>query len=190
MWFFIVEGYHHTRSLEKYLIRLFAFAFISHFAYCFAFDRPFVPNFLLRGVTSIMWPLAWSVVLLAVLDSKVDKKLKIVSAISILIITFASDWGRITVPIIALMNKYRGDFKKQMLVLMLGTFVHAVSYFMLIDTAYGIIQLATWLAVPVLYFYNGKRDKLKLKYLFYVYYPLHLVIVGILRLALQGKLAI
>ena len=37
MWFFICEGYHYTRDVKKYMIRLGIFAVISHFAYCFGF---------------------------------------------------------------------------------------------------------------------------------------------------------
>lgn len=33
------------------------------------------------------------------------------------------------------------------------------------------------LTIPLLALYNGKRGKWKLKYLFYIYYPLHLVVI-------------
>lgn len=41
MWFFVVEGYHYTHDVKKYAVRLFALAFISHFAYDFCFGIPF-----------------------------------------------------------------------------------------------------------------------------------------------------
>ena len=37
MFFFICEGFYYTKNLKKYILRLFIFAIISHFAYCFAF---------------------------------------------------------------------------------------------------------------------------------------------------------
>lgn len=40
MWFFIVEGYHYTHDVNKYTLRLFILALVSHFAY----------NFLLRHI--------------------------------------------------------------------------------------------------------------------------------------------
>ena len=48
MCFFIAEGYHHTRDLNRYTLRLFVFAVISHFAYIFASQdfvdaRSFIP---------------------------------------------------------------------------------------------------------------------------------------------------
>ena len=37
MWFMISEGYQYTRNFKKYLLRLFVFAIVSHFAYNFCF---------------------------------------------------------------------------------------------------------------------------------------------------------
>ncbi len=39
------------------------------------------------------------------------------------------------------------------------------------------IQWFAFAALPFLYLYNGKRGKARLKYLFYIYYPLHLVVL-------------
>ena len=36
MCYFIAEGYHYTKNINKYTLRLFAFSLISHFAYIFA----------------------------------------------------------------------------------------------------------------------------------------------------------
>ena len=36
MCYFVAEGYHYTKDIQKYTRRLFVFAFISHFAYIFA----------------------------------------------------------------------------------------------------------------------------------------------------------
>ncbi|MBE6655448.1 MAG: hypothetical protein E7609_01085 [Ruminococcaceae bacterium] len=41
----------------------------------------------------------------------------------------------------------------------------------------GWIRLFSFLAVPLLALYNGKRGKAKLKYLFYIFYPTHLVLL-------------
>ena len=37
------------------------------------------------------------------------------------------------------------------------------------------------LAFLPVYFYNGERGKLKLKYVFYWFYPLHLLLLGLVR---------
>ena len=41
----------------------------------------------------------------------------------------------------------------------------------------GGVQWYSLLAIPLLEMYNGKRGYTKLKYLFYVYYPLHLAVI-------------
>ena len=189
MWFFIVEGYNHTHNLKKYLTRLFLFAFVSHFAFCLAFGIPFIPNSIFNG-TSVMWSLAWAVALLAIFDSEINEKLKVLLMILIFVITFPSDWSCIAVFSIIFMNKYRGNFKKQMIMMMLGTLMYATVYFIFLDKVYGLLQLFTCLTIPVLYLYNGERGKVNLKYLFYIYYPLHLIIIGIIRLVIYGNIPI
>ena len=39
------------------------------------------------------------------------------------------------------------------------------------------IQVYSLLAIPFMMLYNGKRGKLNLKYVFYIFYPLHLVVI-------------
>ena len=66
MWFFICEGFFYTRNLKKYLLRMFTFAVVSHFAYCFAFGINYIPFSTgeLFSQTSVIWPLAWALVAL------------------------------------------------------------------------------------------------------------------------------
>ena len=86
------------------------------------------------------------------------------------------------------MNKYKDNFKKKMFMMMVGTLMYSLVYYLCIDKFYGILQLSTCLTIPILYLYNGERGKLKLKYLFYIYYPLHLLIIGIIKLLLYGDI--
>lgn len=49
------------------------------------------------------------------------------------------------------------------------------------DFTFMPIKLAALGAVILLKFYNGERGKLNLKYLFYIYYPLHLTVIYIIN---------
>ncbi|MBQ4448013.1 MAG: MBL fold metallo-hydrolase [Clostridia bacterium] len=51
----------------------------------------------------------------------------------------------------------------------------------------GLLQMCTLLSLPILRLYNGERGRLKgMKWFFYIYYPAHLFIIGIIRIALGG----
>ena len=69
--------------------------------------------------------------------------------------------------------------------------MYAVIFFIFINPVYGVVQLFVALAIPLLKAYNGQKGSWKgMKYLFYVYYPLHLVICGIIRIALYGNVSV
>lgn len=195
MFFFICEGFYYTKNLGKYIKRLFLFAIISHFAYCFAFGINYIPFSTgdIFNQTSIMWTLAWSVVALYVVygDTKLKEWMKWVLIILINIITFSADWSSIAVMIIIFMYKDRGNLKKQMKSLMMWTSIYALVSFIFVNKNYGIIQLFVILVYPLLKMYNGERGNIKwMKWFFYLYYPLHLVIIGILRIAIYGDIPI
>ena len=62
--------------------------------------------------------------------------------------------------------------------------IYAVVYYFAIDKVYGLIQLAVVLAIPILKVYNGERGSSPtinkiMKWGFYIYYPLHLLILGL-----------
>ena len=46
-------------------------------------------------------------------------------------------------------------------------------------------QLYSLLAIPLLLLYSGKRGKLKMKYFFYIFYPLHLLAIEIIAVFLR-----
>ena len=195
MFFFICEGFYYTKNLGKYIKRLFLFAIISHFAYCFAFGINYIPFSTgdIFNQTSIMWTLAWSVVALYVVygDTKLKEWMKWVLVILINIVTFSADWSSIAVMIIIFMYKDRGNLKKQMKSLMLWTSIYALVSFIFVNKNYGIIQLFVILVYPLLKMYNGERGNIKwMKWFFYLYYPLHLIIIGIVRLMMYGNVAL
>lgn len=53
----------------------------------------------------------------------------------------------------------------------------AAGVLMLLVLSNGPIQWFALLALPLLAIYNGRRGKIKMKYLFYIYYPLHLAAI-------------
>ena len=190
MWFFIVEGWHYTHDVRKYTLRLFLLALVSHFAYNFCFGIPMLPfregSFF--NQTSVAWSLAWGLVLLRIhSNEKTASWLKFALTILICVISFPSDCSFLSSMAILYIVFSRGDFKKQMVWMMVWSAVYALVYFLFLDRLYGLLQLGTCLTIPLLRCYDGRRGRWKgMGKLFYVYYPLHLALLGLLRTALRG----
>ena len=195
MWFLIAEGYHYTGNLKKYIGRLFFFAVISHFAYNFAFGIPFIPfQTTVFNQTSVIWSLAWGVVAIALMDEKrfsFSKWQQVLILLGICLITFCSDWSCIAVMAIVGIERYRGNLRGQVREMMIYVCFYALVYFLFIDKVYGILQLFVIICVPFIKNYNGKRGSWKgMKRFFYLYYPAHLIVCGLIRIWLHGNMGV
>lgn len=194
-WFFVVEGFHYTHNIKRYASRLFLFAIISHFAYNFAFGIPFIPfQTSVFNQTSVIWALAWGLIALMI-DASQNPKLKKwhknVALLLIYIITFCADWSSIAVVAMLQMGRHRGNFKKQMTGMVFAVGIYAVVYMIFVNSTYGAIQIFVVLAIPLLKAYSGQQGKWKgMKWFFYLYYPLHLAICGLIRIALYGNIGV
>lgn len=193
MFFFICEGFYYTSNLKKYIIRLFIFSIISHFAYCFAFGINVIPFSTgnIFNQTSIMWTLFWSAIALYIVYGKNNLKQwhKIILIILLNLVTFSADWSSIGLMIILSMYSNRGNLNNQMKYMMFWTFIYSLVSFIFVSKVYGIIQLFVILVYPLLKQYDGTKGKVKwLKWFFYVYYPLHLIVIGIFRILMYGNI--
>lgn len=187
MWFFLSEGFHHTRNLRKYIQRLLVLALVSHFSYNFCFGIPFLPlQTSAFNQTSVIWSLAWGLVLLWIFQKSGFKEWQKTTSIALVcLLTFPSDWSCVAAMAVLFMGTNRGNFQRQMLWLMVWTMVYAAVYFLFLDKVYALIQLGTCLSIPLLRLYNGQRGSRKgMGRLFYIYYPLHLFLCGCLRMML------
>lgn len=189
MWFFIAEGYHHTRNVKAYAKRLFLLAFISHFAYNFCFGIPYLPfRSSVFNQTGVVWSLAWGLVLLWLFDRRdVPDRIKGLCVFAVCVLTFPCDWSCIAAMAVLFIGTNRGNFRVQMLWMMVWTAVYAAVYFFFLDRIYAIVQLFTCLSIPLLKLYNGEKGTWKpMGKVFYVYYPVHLALCGVLRILLWG----
>ena len=194
MCYFIAEGYHHTKDIGAYTRRMFVFAFVSHFAYVFfsgdfADWKSFIPFYYGKVLdqTSVMWSLAWGLVMLRVANSEtIKEQMKPLLVVLICLVTFPADWSCIASLCILAFGTNRGQLGKQMRWMVFYVAIYAIVYFFALDKVYGLLQMAVVLAIPVLKQYNGQRGGSKrtndvMKWLFYIYYPLHLLVMGLIR---------
>lgn len=192
-WFFIAEGYHYTHDRKRYALRLLVFAVAGHFAYNFAFGIPFVPfTTSVFNQTSVIWALLGGLAALSVRDCERLKGWhKALLTALIAALTFCADWSCIAVFAILAIDDARGNFKKQMTGMMFWVCIYAAVYALFIHPLYGLLQLGVALAIPLLRRYNGAPGRWRGgKWFFYAYYPLHLVLCGLIRIALHGNIGV
>lgn len=189
MCYMVVEGYHHTRDIKKYLARMFLFALISHLPFVFM-NTGKVSLFFQEGVfqTSVMWPLFLGLATLHIWnDHSFTKSYKVILLILLCLLAVPGDWNILAVLWIWGFDYYYEDKKMQMTYF--GTMALAIPF--LITIFYIANNIEPWYkeifhfgllaAIPILSKYNGKAGKSKsMKWLYYIYYPLHMVILGII----------
>ena len=199
--FFIAEGYHYTKNKNKYMIRLLILALISHVPYMMASNMffkygwlsliPFatgngIERFLNQG--TVIFPYFVGLLMLKINDNeKMNSLGKSFIILVLCLIAFPFDWSCIASLMILSIGSNRGKPLKQIILSYFWIIIYSVVYFFTLDKIYAIIQLATILAVPVLYLYNGKNKKNEIlnkvmRYFFYVFYPLHLLIIGLISI--------
>ena len=187
MCYCVAEGFHYTKNINKYTLRMFLFALISHFAYIFASGNytdfhSFIPfyNGGILNQTSVMWSLAFGLVMLRTAYSEKikNKTLKVLLILLVCVLALPSDWSCVASLFILSFGTNRNNLKMQSVWLIIYAAVYSL--------VYGILQMSVVLAIPIIYAYNGERGKnIKfnkfMKWFFYIYYPLHLFIIGILN---------
>ncbi|MBR0528678.1 MAG: hypothetical protein IJJ76_02805 [Ruminococcus sp.] len=182
MAYFLYEGYVHTRDVAKYQKRLGIFAIISWLPFTFfesgidkLIDRPF---FLLQQ--SVIFTLFLGITALRIWDSsKLKKSDKIVLIVVLCILSLIGDWPVMDVLGPLFLYIYRTDKKKKYIALTLVYLPNLLLVF--VDGWYNLGVLLV--PIMIVYCYNGKGGSKSAfnKWFFYVFYPLHLIILGILK---------
>lgn len=194
MSFFIVEGFFHTRNYKKYFMRMFVFSIVSYLAYQFyEYGELFygfkVGNPFIVATNSVIYTLMLGLLTLIIWYKTTWKKwIKVLLVIGTCILAIPGDWSIIGVLWVFFMGLNHGNFKKQMCAfLIIGLFFNGGLILMGLLGGYeywwaNLCQLGIVLAVPILSKYNGRLGKSKnLKWLFYIFYPLHLFILGLIK---------
>jgi len=183
--FFIAEGYRHTTNVKKYLLRIFIFFIVSEPIYLYAHYNMKVKSL------SIFATLFLGIVALYLYDSIKNKKYGFfcIFLISILSYLIKADYGFFGIFLIFFFYFYdiKKDFYKLFFIQLLLISVYVL--FMPIQYASIGIQVPTiWMLIQFIfllplfiikYYYDGQRGKYS-KYLFYVFYPGHLLLIGFL----------
>jgi len=180
--FLAAEGALHTKNWKKYLLRISLWAVPAHIAYTLATAKPLNPfagPFIMH--TSVLWTISCGIGAFFALMYKA--KLKIELMLLLLALGLYGDWGICAAVAILCMALTRNDFKKQMLAMSLCFGIGLVYTFLRQGPVLAVIQACFLFSIPALKRYNGKlyNSKPLPRFVFYWYYPVHLLILAGLR---------
>jgi len=189
--YFIAEGYIKTRNRKKYALRLLIIALISQLPFITVFRQAFGENFL---ALNTIFDLFLGLIAIWLYDSlKLKHNIIIIWRIAILAFFLRIDGDFMGIFMIYFFFKYHDNFnkmaKKQILLIGISQIIY-----MLYMLAYGVplialLNLQMWeqlfsiLALIPIKYYNGKKGK-NIKYAFYVFYPLHLLVIYLIKINL------
>lgn len=186
MFFFIAQGYIHTHNVKKYLLRLFLFAGISTLPFSF-----FETGQLRFTSFGVIYTLALGLAAIWAYDKIPNRFLSWTVIILLGFLSLYGDWAIIGVIFCLIFYINRENYRRLLLssvILTVGLYLlyvigYANSGASLAESLYtNAFTLAIIAPVLLLRLYNGENGAFPgSRWLFYIYYPLHLVILGLLH---------
>lgn len=196
MCYFLVEGYGYTHSKKKYAARLFGFAVLAQLPYQLAFPENGMADFV---QFNMLFTLLLCFLILLVLD-KVQNAVLRAAAIALLVcVSFFCDWALLA-PVFTLLFVWAKDSRpRKQAAFCIAAMLYGGMAWLGSAAAQGAAQAVAdgiGCAVPILaagfvilYLYNGQRAQHHRRFyqwFFYAFYPAHLLVLGLLRLAVAG----
>lgn len=194
MIYFLIEGYGHTHSKKNYVMRIFVFALISQIPYSLAFSKNAALEFC--GM-NMMFSLCLCFALVWVEENVKERKRRNWLDAGIICLSIPCDWT-ILAPVFTLLFLKNGNskegtkkaFGQAAVIYGLFCFLEDIGIVPLgANLLYTAMDMAAigLSAFSILFLYNGKRaekGKTFSKWFFYLFYPAHLLILGLLRISM------
>lgn len=190
MAYFVGEGYRYTRNVGKYQQRLAVFALISWLPFVY-FEYGCLPFYFEQGrlmfipVQSVIFTLFLGLTAIRLWESeKFVKPLKIILIILLCLLACIGDWAFMDVLGCLFVHVYRDKPRAKWTAFTLTFLLPNVLITILAGFENMWFQFGVILVPLMLYFlYNGQggsRAKIH-KWFFYLFYPAHLLVLGLLR---------
>ena len=184
MAYMLYEGYMHTRNVAKYALRLGIFALISWVPYSLYETRKWptlqfgvIYTLFLALLTIWMWDKA-----------NIKKGLKILLVIVACLLSFMGDWPVMDILWPLFLFIYRDEPKRQWrsFIIIIAVEAGCMNLMAILSGQpfSNVFQLGAFMVPPlIIYLYNGESGSKKAfhKWFFYVFYPLHLLIIWALK---------
>ena len=179
--FLLAEGFFHTRSVEKYLLRLFLFGVVSEIPFDLAFRGVWLEGTyqnvyftLALGLLAVwLWMRATGGEARSCGAGRVLLGLLGVAAAAFVAWLGKTDygaWGVLTIAAMVILR--RSEWKRDLFV---GAFL----------LGSNMLEAVGFIDFVLLHFYNEERGR-QPKYFFYLFYPTHLLVLALLSRAVYG----
>ena len=164
--FLITEGYQHTRNKMRYGLRVLIFAIISEIPFNLLFSN----NLFDSNGQNVFFTLFLGLLMIHVYNSQCKQLIKFLAMVAVGVIAtyLKADYGLNGVLLVFIIYLFRNTPSVQALL------------------AYPLLSggVAAWVAFIPINLYNGNRGFIKspmLKYAFYAFYPVHILILHLIK---------
>lgn len=189
MAYMLAEGYCYTRNVKKYALRLGIFALLSWIPFVY-FEFGTLPVVINDGSVQQFYPtfgvlytLMLSLLGIWLWDKgRCSKFVKILGIIVLCILSLFGDWPIFDVLYCLFLFIYRQNPRAKWTAFAIITLSHFILF--LNSSSWCIYNLGIFMVPLIIQFgYNGKSGSKKSihKWFFYVFYPVHLLVLGFLR---------
>lgn len=181
--FLLVEGFVRTSNVYRYGLRLLLFALVSEVAFDLALNGVWLESSYQNVLFTLLVGILVMIVCNRVEAKEWNRVLTAATEVAVLFVgmeladVLRTDYGGYGVLCIASLYFFRKDRRVQLLA---GTVAFVAGDFLLHGSLNELLAPLGFVAAA---YYDGRRG-LKLKYLFYVFYPAHLLVLYIVRMLL------
>lgn len=195
MTLFISEGFIHTKNFNRYLMRLFIFAVITQPIYVFYHHPKDFLNLKPEEYLdfNVLFSLGFALVALKILSTKTEVFIKIFGILVLCVLSYNCDWCFMPTVLAIMFYLTRSDKKKRIIYFIILATAFALFYIIRFKLRYHIswhttlryeiMMTGLLLGIIPIILYNGKRGVggKTIKWFFYAYYPLHLMVLGLIK---------
>lgn len=174
--FLLVEGFLHTRNLWRYAFRLFLFALISEIP----FDLAFHQTLFYKDQQNVFFTLLIGLLVISILHN-LEETLKDKPVIYLICRAIAIAAGMGIAWCLKTDYSYIGVLAITLLYVFHRQRTSAIACACFFLCFSSVTEITSFASVPLIMAYNGKRG-LSLKYVFYLFYPIHLLILYLISL--------
>lgn len=188
--YFVSEGFYYTKSKGKYALKLFIFGLISQMPFYLVTK----PNYI---YLNIMFTFLISILFMWLFDklfrenNGINKSLYVTISILLLFliemlsaIKITTDYSSYGILITLMFYIFKNQKIKSLVwfaVLVITNLSLGLLYSKTIEYELFFVAFQL-LAIPLLLIYNGKKGSINFKYVFYWFYPLHLIMLYIIKI--------